>query len=155
MHGNQYLFGREERVFEEEHTESGGQLRSPHLLHSFILLLASSYCTCAYIQCLVQEICPDQQIYPFCTLLMSLWTTVVRNSKFDHIFVNLRRQLMYGTRLGCIWPLTFLLSYWKKCFYLDLPEFGGPAAVTGLWVNFTPLRLKVLLSIKLFLMRQT
>lgn len=59
---------------------------------------------------------------------------------------------MYESRLGCIRPLTFILAYWKKC---NLPGFGGPAGVTGLWVDFTPVGLNVLLSIKVNLMKQT
>lgn len=59
---------------------------------------------------------------------------------------------MYGSCLGCIRPLTFILADRKKC---NLPGFGGPAAVTGLWVDFTPIRLNVLLSIKVNLMAQT
>lgn len=54
--------------------------------------------------------------------------------------------------MGCIRPLTFILAYWKKC---NLPGFGGPAAVTGLWVDFAPVRLNVLLSINVNLMKQT
>lgn len=90
------IWQRGEDVWGGTHRESGGQLRSAHSLHSFILLLSSFYFTCAYVQCLAQEICPDQQIHPFCTLLMSPWTTVVCNSKCDRIFVNLRLQWMYG-----------------------------------------------------------
>lgn len=59
---------------------------------------------------------------------------------------------MYGSRLGCIGQLTFILAYWKKC---NLPGFGGPAVVTGLWMDFTPVRLNLLLSIKVNLMTQT
>lgn len=59
---------------------------------------------------------------------------------------------MYGSRLGCIQPLTFILAYWEKC---NLPGFQGPAAVTALWVGFTELKLNVLLYIKVYLIKKT
>lgn len=50
------------------------------------------------------------------------------------------------------WAIDFYPGLLEKC---NLPGFGGPAVVTGLWMDFTPVRLNLLLSIKVNLMTQT